>query len=245
MVSNLSNRLGSSSRSHTTDEIDPQQLSLLALARRCAAESEHFYRGQAYDPRFAYELFRRALVERNELAWEYIFTHYSPLIESWVRRSGAFAGSGESSEFFVGAALTKFWRAVTPERFATFPTLAALLHYLQLCTGSVVIDSVRAQSWAEMVSDEALPISQTPQVSPDEQALDRVSRSEFWCQVEAQLNGEAERLVVVASFVLGLKPGEIYDGRPELFTGVNEVYNIKRNVLTRLARHTELRCMLG
>src|SRR5215213_11156132 len=162
------------------ESLDPMQLSLPALVRRSATESDHFYHNRPYDARFAHELFRRALVERDEIAWEHIYTHYSPLVESWVRRSGAFVGSGESSEFFIGAAFTKFWRAVSPERFVTFATLAALLAYLQLCTGSVVIDSVRAQSWAEMVSDDSLPVDQTPRASADEQAIDRVSRAEFW-----------------------------------------------------------------
>jgi hypothetical protein len=227
----------------SADTLDPMQLRLAALARRCAVESERFFHGQPYDARFAYELFRRALIERDELAWEHIYTLYSPLVESWVRRSGAFIGSGESSEFFVGGAFTKFWRAVSAERFATFPTLAALLHYLQLCTGSVVIDSVRAQSWSEMVSEEMLPISQTPQVAPDEQALERVERAEFWRYIAAQLHGEAERVVVVGSFVLDMKPGEIHDRRPDLFANVGDVYNVKRNVLSRLARNPELRRM--
>jgi len=225
--------------------LDPRQMSLTVLAHHCAAESEHFYRGRSHDTRFAYELFRRALVERDELAWEHVYTHYSSLVEGWVRRSGAFASCGESSEFFIGAAFTKFWRAMPPERFATFPTLAAVLQYLQLCTSSVVIDSVRAQSWSEMVSDEALPLGQQPHVSPDEQALDRVQRAEFWCTINTLLNDDAERAVVIGSFVLGLKPGEIYDNRPDLFETVGDVYNVKRNVLTRLSRNSELQSRLA
>ncbi|HNP70879.1 MAG TPA: sigma-70 family RNA polymerase sigma factor [Kouleothrix sp.] len=234
-----------SERLQAAAAIDPRTLTLSALAQRSAAESEHFYRGRPHDTRFAYELFRRALTERDEHAWEYVFLHYAPLVESWVRRSGAFAGCGESSEFFVGAAFTKFWRAMSPERFATFPTLAALLHYLQLCTSSVVIDSVRTQSWAEMVSDDDLPPGQTPQVSPDEQALERVERGEFWREIEGLLNDDAERAVVIGSFVLGLKPGEIYDRRPDLFGCINDVYNVKRNVLSRLSRNTTLRGLSG
>src|SRR5206468_3108703 len=73
--------------------IEPLQMDLFALVRRCLAESERFYRGQPHDTRFSYELFRRALVDRDEIAWEQIYTHCSPLVESWVRRSGAFASS--------------------------------------------------------------------------------------------------------------------------------------------------------
>ena len=237
--------LGVGALAQSVSQIDPRQMRLAALASRCAVESDHFYRGRPYDSRFAYELFRRALVERDEQAWEHLYAQYGMLVESWVRRSGAFAGSGETSEYFVGAAFTKFWRAVGPERFDTFPTLAALLHYLQLCTGSVVIDSVRSQSWSEMVSAEELAIDHAPLVSPDEQALERVGRLEFWRLVADQLNGEAERVVLLASFVVGLKPGEIYDERPDLFTSVQDVYNVKRNVLCRLSRNTALRSQLA
>ena len=224
---------------------DPRALSLSALAQRCIVESEHFYRGRPHDTAFAYELFRRALAERNEQAWEYVYQQYSPLVDSWVRRSGAFAGCGESSEYFVGAAFTKFWRAMSPERFATFATVAALLHYLQLCTGSVVIDSVRAQSWSEMVAEESLTPSQTPQSSADEEALERVQRGEFWQEIGDLLNDDAERAVVIGSYVMGLKPGEIYGERPDLFSDVNDVYNVKRNVLSRLGRNSDLRQRMG
>ena len=234
-----------STRPQANESLDPMQLSLPALVRRCAIESDHFYHNRPYDARFAHDLFRRALVERDEIAWEHIYMHYSPLVESWVRRSGAFVGSGESSEFFIGAAFTKFWRAVSPERFATFATLAALLAYLQLCTSSVVIDSVRAQSWAEMVADDALPADQMPRASADDQAIDRVSRAEFWRYIDTQLNCDAERAVVLGSFVLGMKPGEICEQRPDLFANVGDVYNIKRNVLSRLSRNPELRGRLN
>jgi DNA-directed RNA polymerase specialized sigma24 family protein len=226
------------------DPADPQQMDLAALIRRSLAESQRFYRGQQPDTRFSYELFRRALVERSELAWEHIYAHYGPLVESWVRRSGAFTGSGESSEYFVGAAFTKFWRAIT-ERFEQFSTLASLLSYLQLCAGSVVIDSVRAQSWAEMLPEEAIPFGHAPHASPDEEAMKRVNCEEFWTYVDTQLNNEAERVVVFRSFVLGMKPGDIYNDYQHLFQSINDVYNVKRNVLGRLSRNPELRQMLA
>jgi hypothetical protein len=234
----------STSREATQDALDPAALDLATLVKRCLLESERFYHGLQHDTRFAYELFRRALVEHNELAWEHIYAHYSPLIESWVRRSGAFASSGESGEYFVGAAFTRFWRSVST-RFEQFPTLAALLHYLRLCAGSVVIDSVRAQSWAEMLPEEAIPQGRALQLSPDEEAMERVMCEEFWIYIGTQLNNEAERVVVFRSFILGMKPCDIYDRHQDLFTNINDVYNVKRNVLGRLSRNADLRQMLA
>jgi hypothetical protein len=231
--------------SRPVDSLVPEQLEIGTLIRRCVVESERFYRGQPHDTRFAYELFRRALVERDEVAWEHVYTHYSSLVESWIRRSGALAGSGESSEYFVTLAFTRFWRAIGPDRFAAFPTLPSLLHYLQLCAGCVVIDSVRAQSWSEMLPEEAIPFDRNVWTSPDEEAMERVNRQEFWSYIDSQLNDEAERAVVFDFFVLGMKPGDIYDRRQDLFSSIKDVYNVKRNVLGRLSRNSDLRRMLA
>ncbi|MBC8077956.1 MAG: sigma-70 family RNA polymerase sigma factor [Chloroflexales bacterium] len=224
---------------------DLAHMDLPTLMRRCSVESERFYKGQPHDTAFSYELFRRALVERSEAAWELLYQHYSNLVEGWVRHSAAFTSSGESSEYFVVGAFTKFWRAVTADRFASFPSLAALLHYLRLCATSVVIDSVRAQSWAEMLPEEAATPGSGPQWSPDEEAVDRVNRQEFWRFIDSQLNDDIERVVVYSSFVLGLTPRAIFAGHTRQFSSINDVYNVKRNVLGRLSRNSDLRQLLG
>lgn len=228
-----------------TYEPSPMQMELSVLMKHCAVESERFYRGQQHDTRYSYELFRRALVERNEAAWEQLYLHYTSLVEGWVRRSSAFISSGESSEYFVVGAFLKFWRAITPERFASFPTLASLLHYLQMCATSVVIDSVRAQSWAEIVPEDVVGADLMAQHAPDEEAMNRVQREEFWQFIDAQLQNELERVVVYCSFVLGLTPRAIFSQRTDLFQSINDVYNVKRNVLGRLGRNVQLRQMMG
>ena len=75
--------------------------------------------------------------------------------------------------------------------------------------------------------------------------MERVNREEFWNYINTQLNDEAERVVVYNSFVMGMKPGDIYTGRPDLFGGISDVYNVKRNVLGRLSRNQELRRLLA
>lgn len=231
--------------SRIIEDEQPEYMDLTALVQRCATESERFYRGQPHDTRFSYELFRRALVERDELAWEQLYLHYSGLVEGWIRRSGAFVSSGESSEYFVVGAFTKFWRAISAERFASFPTLASLLQYLQLCSTSVVIDSVRAQSWAEMLPEETISPAHIPHYSPDEEAMSRVDSQEFWNFINTQLHNDVERVVVYCSFVLSMTPRAIYAKRSELFSSVNDVYNVKRNVLGRLSRNQQLRMLLA
>ena len=219
-------------------------MELTTLAHRSATESERFYRGQPHDTSFVYELFRRALVNENDVAWEYIYQHYAPLVESWVRRCGAFAQTGETSEFFVVSAFTKFWKAMRNKSFDAFPTLASLLHYLQLCTSCVVIDSVRAQSWAEILPEDAMATAHDAQTSPDEAVLDRADREELWRCIDGLLN-DAERVILYESFVLGMKPGDIFARHNDLFPAVAAVYNTKRNLLERLGRNQQLRRLVG
>lgn len=216
-------------------------IELGALARRAQIESRSFYRHEAYDPRFAYELFRRALVERDEVAWSHLFEQYAPLVDHWVRRSGAFTISGESSEFFVSAAFTRFWRAIPAARFASFPSLAALLNYLRRCATCVVIDTARAQSCADLLPEECVNWNDQRLGHADEEATERVSRQEFWGLVDHLLASEAERVVIRCSYILGMKPSEIYARYRDQFSGVEEVYTLKRALLTRLRKSPELR----
>jgi len=96
-----------------------------------------------------------------------------------------------------------------------------------------------------MLPEEAIPFGHAAQASPDEEAMKRVNCEEFWSYVDTQLNSEAERVVVFRSFVLGMKPGDIYNDYQHLFQNVNDVYNVKRNILGRLSRDPELRQMLA
>jgi DNA-directed RNA polymerase specialized sigma24 family protein len=218
-----------------------RRLDIATLAGRCALENERFQRGQPSDPRYAYEIFRRALAERDDVAWEYLYQQYRGLVERWVRNNAAFSGCSESPEDLAGEAFARFWRAIPPERFEKFPTAAALLHYLQMCASCVVIDGARARTAARLVSSELLETEGGLHTSPDEEVIGQMEREEFWRSIAARLNGEAERAVVFDSFIEGLKPREIYDARRDLFASVNDVYLAKRNVLDRLGRDQRLR----
>jgi hypothetical protein len=79
----------------------------------------------------------------------------------------------------------------------------------------------------------------------ESRALDHVHRQEFWDRIDARLRNEKERRVVYGSFVLALKPRELYAQFREAFRDVNEVYRVKENVLARLRRDTELQKLLG
>jgi hypothetical protein len=226
---------------YTVDAL--KQFDLATVARQCAVENERYQRGEPSDASYAYELFRRALSERDEHAWDYLFRQYRGLVERWVRNNAAFDPNGESSEDLVVEAFARFWHAVSSARFERFLTAAALLHYLQMCAGSVVIDIARARTAARLASEQ-LSHGDGLHAAPDEEVLGQIDRVQFWRYVARQLNSDAERVVVRCSFVEDLKPRQIYVAHRDLFASVKDVYLTKRNVLDRLRRDSDLRLLL-
>jgi hypothetical protein len=220
---------------------DLRRLTLSGLAHRCAQETERFFRRESHDSRYCYELFRRAIEERDELAWELIYEQYRREVAGWVQRHPAFAECGEEAQYFVNAAFTKMWVAITPQKFGRFPELPAVLRYLQTCVSGVIFDYVRKAERAEPVPD---PEDLLPPPELDE-ILDSIPGEEIWSLVEERLQDDKERLFVYEYFTLGLKPREIYDRHNSLFSGVQEIHRTRQNVLARLRRDAALRKLLG
>ena len=222
---------------------DLQTLTLADIARRCARETELYFQRKSYDPRYCFELWRRAIVERDQLAWEHVYHQYCPLVAGWVKRHPAFLSSGEEAQYFVNRAFERLWAALTPGKFSQFQHPKSLLRYLKMCVNSVILDEVRIAKRASVVS-EADPESDEDRASGptvEDQALALVGQEEFWAEIGARLQNEKEQCVVYGSFVLSLKPREILAQHRDTFHDVREVYRIKGNVLARLARDPRLR----
>ncbi len=215
------------------------ELALPAVAAQCADQSDRFFRREAFDGRFCYELLRRALAERSTAAWEAIYRQYQPLVSSWITRHPAFASSGEEIAHFVNAAFEKFWLAVPPAKFRQFADLPALLRYLQMCVHSVLTDHARQSAHLGLgsLSDDILAHTSQPDIASS--VADRDAREAFWRVLLERIHDERDRQLIYATYVLGLKPREICRQYETLFAGVGDVYRAKENLLDRLRRDQE------
>lgn len=190
-----------------------------------------------------YELFRRAIVERDEHAWADIYARYRPLLIAWSRNCSASASIRDDHHDIADRALARAWSALSPARFAQFPSLSALLAYLRACVGAAAIDYVRSQNSFERVIQRIETDAQVgpEQAVPEQLVVERAERNELW-QIASQLpENEQERTVLNETFVLNLPPRKIQARHPHLFASVSEVYSAKRNLLGRLQRSPELR----
>ncbi len=221
-------------------------LTLSELVHRCAQETERFFQGQDSDPQYCFQLFRRAILEHDQAAWEALHTQYQSLVAGWVRQHRGFEASGEEAQYFVNRAFEKIWAALTAEKFGRFSDLGPLLRYLKLCVHSVIVDHNRSLDQADLyaLAEESAVETKSPGPTVEEWALDRDYRLRFWDWINARLHDEKERRVVYSSFVLALKPRELYDQFRNTFADVEEVYRVKQNVLTRLRRDPEFQKLL-
>jgi hypothetical protein len=227
-----------------------QALSLSGLRHHCAQESDRFFHRQEHDPRFCYELFRRAMLERDEGAWAGIYQQYQRLVLHWVERHPTFHAVSEEAQFFMNRAFEKMWLGITPDKFPTFADLKALLCYLQMCVHSVMIDFARQKESRlvlEAVEDAEpqLAVRGTASGTARNTAVeDRIAahldRQALWQWLQAQCKDAKEAAVLEGIFVLALKPREVQDHYPRLFGSVNDVYRVKENLLARLRRSEKL-----
>lgn len=224
------------------------QLNLAGLSHRCAEETELFFRRAPYDPQFCYELFRLALVQRNQQAYAYLYTRYQPLVAGWIERHPSFTTSGEETTYFTNRAFEKMWQAIKPEKFARFHDLKALLGYLKLCTASVIIDHARSHQHSlvdEEYSELTLEGYADSRGDLEGQTVRQGQQAQLWQLVSQRLTDERERTVVYASFVMAMKPAEVQQHYEHLFPDVKTVYRTKQAALDRLRRDSNMAQLYG
>lgn len=241
--SNLSH---SSMRDHDNDGPQTKHLSVTDLARFCTEETNKFLKQTASNDRFCLELFRRAIVHRNDDAWGSIYQQYAPLVLTWVtqHQSATPVVGQEGGGPLVNAAFAKFSQALTPVKMGNFDSLAAILKYLKMCVHSVVADEVRSRQ-ARQLEDTLETITQEPATDdPAEDVVSSMAAQNLWQIIQEELHGDDERILIYLAYVQGMKPSEICLRYRQFFPTVDDVYRIKRNVLERLRRSRRLQMLI-
>jgi DNA-directed RNA polymerase specialized sigma24 family protein len=189
-----------------------------------------------------YEVFRRAIVQRDSAAWADVAQWYRPLMISWARQRLASVPLEDSCADIADEAFARAWSALASTGADTFPSLATMLGYLRRCVASVTADRLRAQSDRFCALTEHEPARQ---LSPEQEVLVEFNRTEVWALISTHITSSQEEIVVRESLILGLPPRTILERHPDLFEDVAEVYRIKRNLFERLRRDDDLRELYG
>jgi len=215
--------------------LDLAALPLDEIAARCRTESEHYRRGRSYEPHYCFELFRRALAERDNDAWHLLMSQYQRLVWQWIRvtlmRLDVWVDDAGIEDISQDAWL-RLHRYIPPERFASFTGLGALVKYLRTATVAACHDWVDQQVWSG-TSGLELPLRQTVS-QPDPEDLEA---DELRAYIRACLKNDRERAVLELHFGDGLPPRVIARECPQLFRDATHVSRVIRNLQERLRRN--------
>jgi DNA-directed RNA polymerase specialized sigma24 family protein len=210
----------------------PRNMSLTALAGRCMSEIDNYRRGEAYSDQYCLEIFRRAMLERDEAAWTFLEARFREFLLGSFRRhpKSEVASRLDSPENYVAKAFTRFWYAAVHNQQLQFTTLAAALRYLRGCLNSAILDALRAYSRAKEV---ALP---EPDFAGEPAEEEQDNGSDLWEVIRSLLPGKREQHLAYLLYHCNLKPREIIRVCPQEFSSVQEIYRLRRNIVERLQR---------
>jgi DNA-directed RNA polymerase specialized sigma24 family protein len=206
------------------------------LAARCSQETAQSRQRQLADDRYCFELFRRAIVLREDVAWNALMAQYGRLVRSWLDVRGP------DAEALVNDTFARFWQQISPDRFQHgFHHLGGVLGYLRKCARSAAIARWRQEKQQEKL---AMLLRDRHKGSSERDPLLDFNAPELVAYVKARLD-EREWRVIELSIIYGLKPRQIHAQHPDEFTSPHEVSHIKERGLERLRRDPYLRRLWG
>lgn len=206
---------------------------LLGLARLCTDKSSCTLTRSPQAQCCCMELFRHAIVRRDDRAWAAVYCRYEPHVRRWL--------GPQIEDDAVAAVFERFWVAVDADKFAHFDTVSAVLRYLQLCAFAMRVDharQVKARGPEQPLDVEAYsaPIDRDMAEAVEK----RVDAAAFWRLVSDRLASKREWHLLYLSYVQGLTPRQIRAQYGAQFPDVDEIYCLKRNILQRLRRTPEI-----
>lgn len=226
------------------DLSDYHRLSTTELVARCAEQNRLFYQRRHNNQQFCMELFRRAIVKREDYAWTALVVQYRPQVERWILREGT--TGAHIVEEIVADAITRFWRAYTPNDFLRARGLSDVLSYWRDCARSALIDWQRRHQRTDLALDDL--DDQSVLASQDDLEAERVAQHELrvdlWRLVLAHCQDEDDVFLVQRVFLEGLKPRHVYSQNLDRFARQELVYQRLRNLKDRLRRDPELESLL-
>ena len=210
------------------------RLNLSRLADRCSLELVKRRRKEAADDSYCLEIFRRAILERDDEAWSILQGCFSENVRIWIRShaNSNLALLRDSEENYVAQTFSRFWVAVH-EQHSEFRTLNGALSYLHATLDGIFRDMMRSYRRSQEVP---LPEQDSPEEPAAEQPDDDL---DVWNTLLGLLNNERERRVVQLLYYHGLTPKKIVKHFPQEFSNEKEIYRVNYNIVERLQRKRE------
>ena len=217
------------------------QLDLVQVIHLCREES---FQDRQAEVGYCFELFRRALTEQNDAAWEAIQQQYQGLVLNWLRRAAEVPLIATEEDDLTQNIFAKFWLSLHRRDGLlsdNFSHVGALLKYLNRCTLTIFFDFQAKQQREAKLQKRLAQEAQVSfhlnsrqkqlEQSPEQEKLQAVRE---WA--ETRITDESEKLVYSLLYREGLKPRQIVERYPQQFPTAKDVNRVKARLLARARR---------
>jgi hypothetical protein len=210
-------------------------MSVPALAEHCVREFDKYGNGELSNDQYALELFNRALMQDDALAWEAVQQCFNTMMHRWMGRHPLkeVAYRLDSEENYIAQGFTRFWQATVHNPDIAFLTLGAAMKYLHASLHGVILDTLRTYSREREVR---LP---EPGEAGEPIFEDRYDSGELWEVISHMLPDKRERRIAYLLYHCGLKPREIVHFCHREFEDVREIYRVRRIIFDRVRRNAD------
>ena len=172
-----------------------RQEELNELARRCQQESDAYRRTGSSDPSYCLQLFRLALVEKREDAWEKVVECYSSDLRN---RFFAHQWAPLLREYEDDILIITFERFL--ERNEKEPlqvtSLGAMLNYLHRCLYTAILLCKRDKDKQRLVAGTIDDFADIAGPDPTDESLDTLEAEEIWKRVAGCADNPLEERVM-------------------------------------------------
>ncbi|MGB0388406.1 MAG: RNA polymerase sigma factor [Ardenticatenaceae bacterium] len=216
------------------------QLSLNAVIQ---GYDEELKRRREDEVGYGFEVFRRAIEEQNELAWEALYERHCGLIYSWIQMMSSDQLAKQEYEDLMQESWVKFYRNMikcSVPLSNQFQHVGSLFNYLKKCVLTVIRDHQRRLIKDSKLQKQLQIDRQDVYSAPDMLVLNGLLRQAQRQAVKEWMSKNVtdpeELLVICCSYEQGLAPREIVRCYPDHFHNVKKVYRVKERVLKRAKR---------
>ncbi|MGB0383918.1 MAG: RNA polymerase sigma factor [Ardenticatenaceae bacterium] len=230
--------------------LNTRQQSLSTIIEGCRKISQQARKREARtlpsEKKYCFELFRRAIEDGNNQAWEALKQQYDGLIHHWIIGSSGAPLSLEDREDLVQDTWANFHRALKKYNISLakyFEHVGALLKFLNNCAYTATMKHWKRRQKAKRLQEKLTKIAPKAASAPEKATLTQILTEERRAALkkwrEQRVTEPHEQLVFDCSFKQSLKPKQIADAYPEMFPNAKVVYRIKDNLIKRAKRYFE------
>ncbi len=232
--------------------LETPDLTIEEIIGRCRHEAQQFQANGTVISSSAALLFRRAIQQRDQTAWTFIYDFYASHVGEWVRGYLSLFGTRLDSQevaSLVNAAFARFFQSFTAEKLAHSDSLMSILYYLKLCTRTVVSNELRRlQAHSREVLFDVTDLVGCLGIvldDPAAQVIQSVTMQDLWQVIQEELRSEDERLLIYLTCIRDMTPREISRQYAQHFATPSDIYRMKQDALGRLARNHRIQAYLA